>query len=316
MECNLPETRPQVRYVIIGVNDAGMRLDNYLMRLLKKVPKSHVYRIVRSGEVRVNRGRAKAGTRLVEGDQVRVPPVRVRAEKEVPRPPDALMARVDAAIIEETDDRIVFNKPAGLAVHGGSGLMFGLIEVLRAMRPGAYVELVHRLDRQTSGCLLVAKSRVALGVLRSGLNSSACQKRYLALLDGVWQGGHKRVDVPLSRDHERGGERMVVVDYDNGRRAVSDFKPVKRFDDATLMEVTIHTGRTHQIRVHAGHCGHPVAADSKYGANARCAEWHRRGLDRMFLHAMDIDMSLADDRLTIHAPLADDLVRVLNTYQQ
>lgn len=310
-ECNLTATRPQVCYVDIGVNDAGMRVDNYLMRQLKKVPKSHVYRIIRSGEVRVNRRRAKPGTRLAEGDQVRIPPVRTRQQSKAPRPPDMLMARVNASIIEETNDWIAFNKPAGLAVHGGSGLMFGLIEVLRAMRPDAYVELVHRLDRQTSGCLLVAKSRVALDKLRAGLNASACQKRYLALLDGVWQGGVQRVDVPLSRDREQGGERMVVVDHEHGRKAVSDFKPLEALDGATLMEVTIHTGRTHQIRVHAAHCGHPVAADDKYGTNVRRAQWRRHGLDRMFLHAARIDMPLHDGPLMVQAPLPADLSTVL-----
>lgn len=311
-ECNLPETRPQVRYVCVGADDAGMRLDNYLLRLLRKVPKSHVYRIVRSGEVRVNRGRARPGTRLAEGDQVRVPPVRVRERGDIPRPPDALMARVQGAIIKETDDWLLFNKPAGLAVHGGSGLMFGLIEVLRALRPDAYVELVHRLDRQTSGCLLVAKSRTALTRLRSGLGASACEKRYMALVDGVWRGDGKRVDVPLSRDHERGGERMVVVDRDNGRHALSDFGIVERFADATLMHVSIHTGRTHQIRVHAAHCGHPVAADDKYGAKARCSAWRQRGLERMFLHAERIHMPLDGENLVLQAPLAEDLVGVLH----
>src|SRR5699024_9379261 len=282
-EFNLTDSRPQVRYVDVAPDDAGMRLDNFLLRLLRKVPKSHVYRIVRSGEVRINRGRAKPGTRLAAGDRVRVPPVRVREKSKAPRPPDALMARVQAAIVEETDERIVFNKPAGLAVHGGSGLMFGLIEVLRAMRPQAYVELVHRLDRQTSGCLLVAKSRPALERLRTALNADASCKQYLALVDGVWQGGARRIDVPLSRDHEQAGERMVVVDAAHGRRALSDFTPMQRFADATLMAVRIHTGRTHQIRVHAAHCGHAVAADAKYAANARCSQWRQRGLGRMFL---------------------------------
>lgn len=293
-----------------------MRLDNFLLRLLRKVPKSHVYRIVRSGEVRINRGRAKPGTRLNTGDQVRVPPVRVRAKNELPRPPDALMGRVQAAIVTETDDYILFNKPAGLAVHGGSGLMFGLIEVLRAMRPQAYVELVHRLDRQTSGCLLVAKSRQTLAMLRTALNADASSKQYLALVDGRWVAGERRVDVPLSRDHEQGGERMVVVDWQQGRRALSDFSPAEYFADATLMQVRIHTGRTHQIRVHAAHCGHPVAADAKYAANARRGTWHRRGLGRMFLHAARIDLALPDGNRTLQAPLPGDLAQVLATLRQ
>lgn len=293
-----------------------MRLDNYLLRELKKVPKSHVYRIVRSGEVRVNRGRAKPSTRLTAGDLVRLPPVRMRARGEAARPPDELMARVQDAIVRETEDWIAFNKPAGLAVHGGTGLMFGLIEVLRAARPDAWVELVHRLDRQTSGCLLVAKSRLALGMLRSALNADASNKCYQALLDGQWRGDERRVDVPLARDREQGGERMVVVDWQDGRRALSDFRPLERFADATLMAVRIHTGRTHQIRVHAAHCGHPVAADSKYGAHARQTLWRSRGLRRMFLHAARIELALPSGVTTIEAPLAADLAPVLAVLRQ
>ncbi|HLQ85371.1 MAG TPA: RluA family pseudouridine synthase [Salinisphaeraceae bacterium] len=288
-----------------------MRLDNYLLRLLKSVPKSHVYRIVRSGEVRVNRSRAKPGTRLAEHDQVRVPPVRRRERGQAPRPPDALKAKVQAAIVAETDDWIVFNKPPGLAVHGGSGLMFGLIEVLRAMRPDAWVELVHRLDRQTSGCLLVAKSRATLAELRSGLRAPGCEKHYLALVEGHWQGGRRRVDAPLTRDRERGGERMVEIDHAHGKRALSEFSPLRHLAAATLMAVRIRTGRTHQIRVHAAHCGHPLAADAKYGANARAAYWRECGLQRMFLHAARIDMPRNDARFRVVAPLADDLARVL-----
>jgi len=288
-----------------------MRLDNYLLRHLKQVPKSHVYRIVRSGEVRINRGRARPGTRLTQGDRVRIPPVRQRRRDETPRPPDALKARVQAAIIEENDDWIVFNKPSGLAVHGGSGLLFGLIEVLRAMRPGRYVELVHRLDRQTSGCLLVAKSRSALARLRAGLRARSCAKYYLALVDGAWREGARTIDVPLSRDHEQGGERVVRVDRAQGRRAVSDFQPLQTFADCTLMRVRIHTGRTHQIRVHAMHGGHAVAGDDKYASNARCTQWRRFGLGRMFLHAEHIRMPLDAAWLHCHAPLADDLEAVL-----
>lgn len=312
-ECNLSETRSQVRYVTVAADDGGMRLDNYLLRILKGVPKSHVYRIVRSGEVRVNRGRARPGTRLNQGDRLRVPPVRARNRAHPPRPPDGLKARVQAAIVEETGGCIVFNKPPGLPVHAGSGVMFGLIEVLRAMRPRAYVELVHRLDRQTSGCLLVAKSRKSLEWLRSGLKDPACKKTYLALLDGRWRGGTKRIGAPLSRDRERGGERMVVVDHEQGRHAVSEFTPLEQFADATLMQVRIETGRTHQIRVHAAHCGHAVAADAKYSANKRCTRWRRQGLERTFLHAAGIDMATVAEGLRMQAPLADDLYALLES---
>lgn len=191
--------------------------------------------------------------------------------------------------------------------------MFGLIEVLRAMRPNAYLELVHRLDRQTSGCLLVAKSRTALNDLRAALRADTCEKQYLALVDGIWRGGTQQVDAPLARDQERGGERIVAVDRAHGRRALSEFTPLEIFADSTLMQVRISTGRTHQIRVHAAHCGHPVAADNKYAANTRCANWRRTGLERMFLHATDIKMSTREQDLHLHAPLTQDLSALLTT---
>ncbi len=289
-----------------------MRLDYYLLRVFKRVPKSHVYRIIRSGEVRVNKGRAKPATRLAETDEVRLPPVRQRDRPGPVRPPDDLLMRLDAAIVQETDDYILFDKPPGLAVHAGSGLAFGLIEALRAMRPDMFVELVHRLDRQTSGCLLVAKSRAALDNLRTGLNAATSEKHYSALVDGVWRGGARQVDAPLSRDNERGGERMVAVDHDGGRAASSYFEPVETFTDATLMQARIRTGRTHQIRVHAAHCGHPVAADGKYGANARRTLWRKRGLDRMFLHAATLALWFRGTRLELQAPLAPDLQQALD----
>ena len=292
-----------------------MRLDNFLLRTFKNVPRSKVYRIIRSGEVRVNRGRAKPGTRLVEADEIRLPPVRQKEKPGPGRPPDHLIQRVDKALLVERDDVLVFNKPPGLAVHAGSGLRFGLIEILRVSRAGEYVELVHRLDRQTSGCLLVARSRAALDSLRAGLNDAAASKRYLALVDGHWQHGSIEVDAPLSRDVERSGERMVVVDTAGGKASVSRFTPIAFYRDATLMSVEIKTGRTHQIRVHAAHCGHPVAADDKYGANARAARWRERGLERMFLHAEQVQLQHAGETLDIKAPLADDLQKLLDTLE-
>ena len=289
-----------------------MRLDNFLLRTFRDVPKSKVYRIIRSGEVRVNRGRAKPGTRLAEADEIRLPPVRQKEKPGPGRPPDGLIEKTRRALMHERDDMLVFNKPAGLAVHAGSGLRFGLIEVLRVARPGEYVELVHRLDRQTSGCLLVARSRAALDALRAGLNDAAATKRYLALVDGHWKAGAIEVDVPLSRDVERSGERMVTVDPEGGKASVSRFEPVAFYGDATLMSVEIKTGRTHQIRVHAAHCGHPVAGDDKYGSNRRAALWQERGLGRMFLHAAHIDMPYGQDTLQLDAPLAADLARLLD----
>lgn len=288
-----------------------MRLDNFLLRQLKNVPKSRIYKIIRSGEVRINKGRAKPARRLERGDTVRVPPVLQPAANTPDRPPDALMARVQEAIWQQTADYIIFAKPAGLAVHAGSGLRFGLIEVLRALRPGEYFELVHRLDRHTSGCLLVARSRQALDELRTGLNAADAIKRYTALLSGRWCHGVRRVDVPLSRDAERGGERMVVVDHQQGRSSLSTFYPLQTYADASLMEVEIRTGRTHQIRVHAAHCGHPVIGDEKYGSNAQAAFWRERGMARMALHAASISLYFQGQVRRFEVPLPPDMARLV-----
>lgn len=288
-----------------------MRLDNFLLRVFRNVPKSRIYKIIRSGEVRVNSGRAKPGTRLAENDEVRLPPVRQKERPGPGRPPDALVRRVQAALTRETPDYLLFNKPAGLAVHAGSGLRFGLIEVLRVLRAGEYVELVHRLDRQTSGCLLVARSRPALDTLRAALNDVSTRKRYLALVEGHWRHGSVEVDAPLSRDNERSGERMVEVDRARGRASLSIFSPVACYREATLMSVEIRTGRTHQIRVHAAHTGHPVVADEKYGHNDRAAFWRAQGLKRMFLHAENLQMDHAGTRVDLNAPLPLDLSQLL-----
>jgi 23S rRNA pseudouridine955/2504/2580 synthase len=298
--------------VRIDGNDAGMRLDNFLLRTFKNVPRSKVYRIIRSGEVRVNRGRAKPGTRLCEADEIRLPPVRQKEKPGPGRPPDRLLQHVRGSLMVERDDMLVFNKPAGLAVHAGSGLRFGLIEILRVVRAGEYVELVHRLDRQTSGCLLVARSRAALDGLRAGLTDASASKRYLALVDGHWEHGDIEVDAPLSRDVERGGERMVTVDRHSGKTSVSRFSPLAHYRDATLMSVQIRTGRTHQIRVHAAHCGHPVAADAKYGRNNNAAKWRERGLARMFLHAAGVQLRYAQHTLQFDAPVPGDLQQLLD----
>ncbi|MES1953459.1 RluA family pseudouridine synthase [Salinisphaera hydrothermalis EPR70] len=297
-------------------NDDGMRLDNFLLREFKNVPKSRVYKIIRSGEVRVNKGRAKPGTRLAASDDVRIPPVRQPAKTDPGRPPDALMAKVNAAIVDETADYLVFAKPVGLAVHAGSGLRFGLIEVLRASRPDEYFELVHRLDRQTSGCLLVARSRAALDDLRAGLNDASATKRYVALVEGRWPHGAIEVDAPLSRDVERAGERVVTVDREGGRASLSLFAPVDFYADATRMDVEIRTGRTHQIRVHAAHCGHPVAADDKYGPNTRASVWRERGLSRLALHAASVQLEFRGRRHHFNAPLADDLAAVFDRLER
>ena len=285
------EKRPGVRQIEVDSEGAGTRLDQFLLRLLPSVPRSRVFRIVRKGEVRVNGKRAGPEQRLQERDIVRVPPIRIEAEP-APGEPARVSSRaretIEAAIISEDDRLLVLDKPAGVAVHGGSGLSFGVIEALRAMRPKEDLELVHRLDRETSGCLLVARKRSALRTLHELLREGLVEKRYLTLVKGHWNLGHTKIDAPLNTEIRVGGERTVKV-HTSGKEAISEFKPIQWFgNQATLLEVSLLTGRTHQIRVHAAHAGHPVAGDEKYGDAAFNEELKAAGLDRMFLHSHSI----------------------------
>ncbi len=306
-----------VQYVEAGEGDAGQRLDNFLVRVLKGVPRTHVYRLLRKGEVRVNSKRAKPDQRVEAGDRIRLPPVRrpEAAEPGAVRPPSpSLQKLVTAAIVYEDDDLLVLNKPAGVAVHGGSGMTHGVIEVLRAARPEAKeLDLVHRLDRETSGCLLVAKRRAALRDLHAQLREGLAEKRYLALVCGKWNLGQKRIELPLATGERRGGERHVAV-RTHGQMAVSTFRPVQFFGNvASLVEVEIGTGKTHQIRVHAAYAGHPVAGDDKYGDRERNEELKGYGLNRMFLHAASIGVTRPGTREPLHvsAPLSAELHAVL-----
>jgi 23S rRNA pseudouridine955/2504/2580 synthase len=309
---------PGVQYVEAGDGDAGQRLDNFLLRVLKGVPRTHVYRLLRKGEVRVNSKRARPEQRLEAGDRVRLPPVR-RADDagEVPcaRAPGVGLRRlVTGSIVYEDADVLVLNKPAGVAVHGGSGMAHGVIEVLRAERPDAKeLDLVHRLDRDTSGCLIVAKRRAALRDLHAQLREGRAEKRYLALVCGKWDLGRKRIELALDTGERRGGERHVAV-RGHGQMAVSTFRPVQFFGTvATLMEVEIGTGKTHQIRVHAAYAGHPVAGDDKYGDRERNEALRAYGLNRMFLHAASIGVLRPGTHEPLHvsAPLGADLHAVL-----
>jgi 23S rRNA pseudouridine955/2504/2580 synthase len=306
-------TSGKVRHVTAAAGDAGQRLDNFLLRELKGVPRSHVYRVLRKGEVRINGKRAKPEYRLAEGDQVRLPPVR-QAQPETPgRVPDALLARMRQSIVHEDERVLVLAKPAGLAVHGGSGLAFGVIEALRADRPHAELELVHRLDRDTSGLLVVAKKRSALRVLHALLREGEVEKHYLALVAGKWKLGKKTIDAPLMTNLRQGGERVVRV-HSEGKLAASTFRPVRSFgSSATLMDVEIHTGRTHQIRVHAAHAGHPVLGDDKYGDKEANARLKAAGLARMFLHSHALAFTWPDtgERFSVEVPLPDELEAVL-----
>ncbi|TLY63637.1 MAG: RluA family pseudouridine synthase [Gammaproteobacteria bacterium] len=268
--------------------EAGQRLDNFLHKRLGGIPRSRVYRVIRKGEVRVNGHRAGPDTRLQARDRIRIPPVRVQPQSDVSRPSAALQQTIREAIVFESSDLLVLDKPAGIAVHGGSGVSFGVIEALRALRPGESLELAHRLDRDTSGCLLVARNAATLRAVHALLREGRFEKRYLALLKGKWDLGRKRIDIPLRTDIRVGGERTVKADS-SGKASVSEFRPVQFFGKrATLVEVILHTGRTHQIRVHAQHAGHPVAGDEKYGDEVFNHELQALGLKRMFLHAHSV----------------------------
>jgi 23S rRNA pseudouridine955/2504/2580 synthase len=306
-------SRPAVRYVEIDAEQAGKRLGQFLLKLLGTVPRSRVYRVVRKGEVRVNGHRADPAQRLQLHDKVRVPPVRIEPEGAPPRIPRALLERVRDAIIVENDKLIVIDKPAGIAVHGGSGLSFGVIEVLRALRPEDSLELVHRLDRDTSGCLLVARKASALRVMHALLREGLFEKRYLTLLKGHWPHGRTRIDVPLRTDMRVSGERTVQA-HASGKAALSDFRPLQFFGKrATLMEVGLLTGRTHQIRVHAAHAGHPVAGDEKYGDADFNTELGALGLARMFLHAHSVSFEWPQGgAFSASAPLPADLAAIVD----
>jgi 23S rRNA pseudouridine955/2504/2580 synthase len=306
-------SRPAVRYVEIDAEQAGKRLDQFLLKLFGTVPRSRVYRVVRKGEVRVNGHRADPAQRLQLHDKVRVPPVRIEPEGAPPRIPRALLERVRAAIIVENDKLLVIDKPAGIAVHGGSGLSFGVIEVLRALRPEDSLELVHRLDRDTSGCLLVARKASALRVMHALLREGLFEKRYLTLLKGHWPHGRSRIDVPLRTDMRVSGERTVQA-HASGKAALSDFRPLQFFGKrATLMEVGLLTGRTHQIRVHAAHAGHPVAGDEKYGDADFNTELGALGLARMFLHAHSVGFEWPQGgAFSASAPLPADLAAIVD----
>ncbi|BBV01253.1 23S rRNA pseudouridine(955/2504/2580) synthase RluC [Providencia hangzhouensis] len=303
-------TQNQVQFIDISDDEAGQRIDNFLLTKLKGVPKSMIYRIIRKGEVRVNKGRIKPEYKLVEGDQVRVPPVRV-AERET-APVSAKLDKVAAlanCILFEDDVLLVLNKPSGTAVHGGSGLSFGVIEGLRALRPEArFLELVHRLDRDTSGILLVAKKRSALRALHEQLRLKQMQKDYLALVRGNWQSHMKVVQAPLLKNILQSGERVVKVSSE-GKPSETRFKVEERFDNATLIKASPVTGRTHQIRVHTLYAGHPIAFDDRYGDKQFDSQLAGTGLNRLFLHASALKFThpKTGDEMRLQAPLDNQL---------
>ncbi len=302
-------SKGSVVFLAIDEGGAGQRIDNFLFRHLKGVPKSHVYRILRGGEVRVNRKRVDQTYRLQPGDQLRIPPVRV-AE----RPEAEFVPAAEFPVLYEDDALLAINKPAGVAVHGGSGVSFGVIEQLRSARPQArFLELVHRLDRETSGVLLLAKKRSALTALHEQMRSGKTDKRYLALVLGQWKNARQHVKLPLHKFTRPDGERRVMV-REGGQESHTVFALQKAWTDYSLLEAQLKTGRTHQIRVHLAHLGFPIAGDDKYGDFTRNKELAKKGLKRMFLHAhaMALAHPLTGESLRLMAPLPADLQEFVN----
>lgn len=311
-----PAATGGVKMVRVPDDRQGQRLDNFLLGLLKGAPKSLIYKIVRSGQVRVNGGRAKAERKLEAGDEVRIPPVRLAEPGEVGTPSRGLLDAMAASIVYEDARLLAISKPSGIASHGGSGISFGVIETLRALRPNQSMELVHRLDRDTSGLMVIAKKRSALTQLQALMredHGAGIRKRYLALVAGRMPDGVMSVDAALHVGLRQGGERHVQVNP-NGKASLSHFQMLERRGGHSYCEIRIETGRTHQIRVHAQHIGHPVAGDDKYGD----AEVNKRlraqiGLKRLFLHAASLEFTLDDgEPYVLNAPLADDLREALD----
>ncbi|MBI5451526.1 MAG: RluA family pseudouridine synthase [Gammaproteobacteria bacterium] len=306
----------EVQQITVGAEHAGQRIDNFLMTRLKGVPRSHVYQVLRTGQVRVNKGRIKPVYRLQAGDVVRIPPLHV-TETRSEAVPESLCRELEQRILYEDDELLILDKPAGLAVHGGENLRFGVIEALRQLR-GPGLDLVHRLDRATSGCLLVAKNRQRLKALHELFIDRRMHKQYLALLKGAWRGGERTITAGLQRQGTDTGRRRTVVD-DDGKASSSTFRPLQRYPLATLMQVDLGSGRMHQIRVHAEHSGHPVAGDDKYGDFAFNRQLRKLGLKRMFLHAARLEFTVpwqAGRTIRVEAPLDAELQQVLSMLEQ
>lgn len=308
MCANKTDLPAKVRMTLIDQNNHGQRIDNYLLTQLKGVPRSHIYRLLRSGQVRVNKGRIKPPYRLQTGDEVRIPPVRMSENNEV-SVPDAVIRLLAEAVLFENDDLLIINKPSGLAVHSGSGVQYGVAEAYKQSHPDVFIELVHRLDRDTSGCLLLAKNRASLNAMHSMMREAhGIDKQYLALVAGHWP-NQTTVDARLEKI-QRSGEHMVEV-RDSGAAARSHFEARTLYRDASLMAVQLETGRTHQIRVHASHCGHPLAGDTKYGNDTFNKQMKALGLKRLFLHACRLTLKINKQNIDVEAPLPTELQNLL-----
>lgn len=311
-------TNQTVQFVTIDAEQDGQRIDNFLKTQLKGVPKSLIYRILRKGEVRVNKKRIKPEYKLCVGDEIRIPPVRVAEENELPSSKLSSVQGLADQIVFEDEALIVLNKPSGMAVHGGSGLSFGVIEGLRSLRPECrFLELVHRLDRDTSGLLLIAKKRSALKGLHEQLRLKTMRKQYLALVRGQWQPHVKVVNAPLLKNTLKSGERVVRVNSE-GKPSETRFQIMQKFSMATLVLASPITGRTHQIRVHTAHAGHPIACDDKYGERPFDEQMKLAGLNRLFLHAYRLNFThpITGDEMSLEAPLDRSLKQVLTTLAQ
>jgi 23S rRNA pseudouridine955/2504/2580 synthase len=312
-ENHIAAKSPMPQGYLAQVNDAGQRLDNLLLRLLKGVPKSRIYLLVRQGQVRVNKKRKPVSYRIESGDLIRIPPVRIAELSPTPKVTPAVRTLAQQLVYEDTQ-LLVLNKPSGWAVHGGSGLSFGVIEAMRALRTqDRYLELVHRLDRETSGCLLLAKTRAALKALHQQFSADTVQKYYLAFVAGTWRGPNK-IDAPLQKNTLCSGERMVKVEA-TGKPALTYVKAIHSFKGGTLVWVKPISGRTHQIRVHLQFMGHPIAGDDKYGDKGFNQACKAIGLNRLFLHAAEIELRLpqSEQTIVVHSPLDETLQTFVGT---
>jgi 23S rRNA pseudouridine955/2504/2580 synthase len=309
------EIKLPVQIVEIEPDFIGQRIDNFLLARLKGVPKSVIYRVLRKGEVRVNKKRIKPEYKLQQDDVVRIPPITVATQAEPVSVKLSMVKNLEQHILFEDNDLIVLNKPSGMAVHGGSGLQFGVIEALRALRPLAkHLELVHRLDRDTSGCLLIAKKRSVLTHLHEQLRNKTVEKKYWALVAGDWDNKVRKVTEPLKKNTLQSGERVVRVDEQDGKPSETRFRILQRYQQGTLVEAFPVTGRTHQIRVHTACKGHPIACDDKYGDNVFTAQMQQLGLNRLFLHAKTLSFMhpMTETTLRVEAPLDEALEQALS----
>lgn len=313
-----PTMNQGVTFLTITDDQAGQRIDNFLITRLKGVPKSRIYRLLRKGEVRVNKKRIDADYRLIDGDVVRLPPIRVAEQAENVPPSIATLNRLKERIVYEDDDILIINKPSGMSVHAGNTVRVGVIEALKHAYPHRpQLELAHRLDAETSGCLLIAKRKRILRELHGLLREGKIKKVYWALTLGHWHRNDLRVDVPLQKEYRDGGKHVVEVDAE-GKTALTVFRTLEKYQDASLMEVRLFTGRTHQIRVHATHQGHPLAGDDRYGDNEFNKRARALGLKRMFLHARSLSFTIpsSNQLITVEAPLDEDLQAALTAFSK